>query len=679
MECNKDEAIRAKQIAEKKMETNDFDGARKFALIAQNLCPELENITHLLSICNVHCSAQKKIFAAEKDWYSILQVEKMADELTVRKQYRRLALFLHPDKNRFPGAESAFKLICEANAILSDPTKKTVYDSKIRAATVRSAPVNPPPHMTHTYQYNKQYGAQPNVSNGFSSLNQSQTAQPSFPVRQEMFWTSCAFCSVKYQYSRNLKNTMLKCQHCMKSFMGYEITTQSVPTGGPKWVPPNAHTVPVKPGVPNPGKFSTGVKNDYVGSSVSREASQWCASRKAARAEAGVSKSTQVESAPKMGLDRKGKKVNDFNVKSSCNGDVENKESISEKNGGRKRGRKRVVESSSESSDTSSDSELEDVKDSNSGPSNVHFVRRSSRKRQNVIYAEGHEDDDDAGNQNGTADPEESARAENVDLDEKVKGDDAIVIESDSEENPDKDICDCEDPEFNDFDKVREEGCFSVNQFWACYDEADGMPRFYAKVKKVCASPFELIITWLEADPIDEAHAKWIEEELPVGCGGFKLGDTITTSSRLTFSHQMHCEKGKKRGSLIVYPRKGQVWAIFKDWDMNWISDGDRKYKYEVVEILSNFDAVDGVKVCYLDKVNGFVSIFQRSGTNSFLVGLNELYKFSHSIYCYKMTGSERDGVPVGSFELDPASLPLNPDDLYYPGKIKTGTKKTGP
>ncbi|PIN22963.1 hypothetical protein CDL12_04315 [Handroanthus impetiginosus] len=165
MECNKDEAVRAKEIAEKKMENNDFEGARKIALKAQNLYPELENITQLLSICEVHCSASNRLLGSEKDWYGILQVEKLADELMVKKQYRRLALILHPDKNRFPGAEAAFKLICEANAVLSDPAKKSLYDSKIKVS-VRSAPVNPPhhqinknsqPNKIHFYEINLLY------------------------------------------------------------------------------------------------------------------------------------------------------------------------------------------------------------------------------------------------------------------------------------------------------------------------------------------------------------------------------------------------------------------------------------------------------------------------------------------------------------------------------------------
>ncbi|KAL6519188.1 hypothetical protein OROGR_018508 [Orobanche gracilis] len=744
MECNKDEAVRAREIAEKKMGNNDFEGARKIALKAQNLYPELENISQLLSICDVHCAAQTRIFAAEKDWYGILRVAKFADESTVRKQYRRLALYLHPDKNRFPGAEAAFKLICEANAVLSDSTKKSIYDSKIRV-TVRSAPVIPPPHtMNKTYQFNKQYGVQNNVPNGLGSLNQHQATQSGFSIRQEMFVTSCPFCSVKHQHPRTLLNMMVNCQHCLKNFIGYDLgVAQGIPVG-PKWVPPTAHTVPVRPGLSqsagfqataasNPGKFPMGVKSG-VGSSVSQEASQWRASRKTVEPKPGVPKS---RSAAEVSGDTKGKEADNCNVNPShgqkegtaCNRDANSRETGHLRNKSKKKGRKRVVESS-ESCDTSSDSDIEDVtikNDWKSGPSHTHLVRRSSRKRQNVSYAERNDDDDDdvlpsplktsdgnkvsecIGNeqkdalggeqhskhesQNGTVHPEESVRAKDVDFDQKVKGKgksddlsgdgaDAIVNESDSDSDAAKDICNCEDPEFSDFDKDRDESNFSANQFWACYDTADGMPRFYAKVKKVSASPFGLSLTWLEADPMDEAHMKWLNADLPVGCGTFKLGEHGFSSSHITFSHQVLFQKGK-RGSLTIYPKVGEVWALFKDWDLNWSSNPEnhRKYKYEIVEVLLDFVTVDGIKVCYLAKVTGFVSLFQRSSkneTNSFLIRPNELYKFSHLVPCYKMTGDERQGVPAGSFELDPASLPLNPDDLYYPGKAMMDSGKLG-
>ncbi|GAB2266288.1 hypothetical protein Dimus_001305 [Dionaea muscipula] len=111
MNCNKEEAVRAKGIAEMKLESRDFVGARKFALKAQQLYPDLDNISQLLCVCDVHWSAQNKMSGNESDWYGILQVEQTADETLIKKQYRKFALLLHPDKNKISGAEAAFKLI----------------------------------------------------------------------------------------------------------------------------------------------------------------------------------------------------------------------------------------------------------------------------------------------------------------------------------------------------------------------------------------------------------------------------------------------------------------------------------------------------------------------------------------------------------------------------------------
>ncbi|XP_050875319.1 uncharacterized protein LOC127078952 [Lathyrus oleraceus] len=67
------------------------------------------------------------------DWYGILQTEKLSEEAVIRKQYRKLALLLHPDKNKFAGAEAAFKLIGEANGVLNDQTKRILHNMKVRA------------------------------------------------------------------------------------------------------------------------------------------------------------------------------------------------------------------------------------------------------------------------------------------------------------------------------------------------------------------------------------------------------------------------------------------------------------------------------------------------------------------------------------------------------------------
>src|SRR5436190_14610077 len=64
-----------------------------------------------------------------KDYYQILGVDKKASQKEIKKAFRKLAVKYHPDKN--PGnkeAENKFKLINEANEVLSDPEKRKKYD-----------------------------------------------------------------------------------------------------------------------------------------------------------------------------------------------------------------------------------------------------------------------------------------------------------------------------------------------------------------------------------------------------------------------------------------------------------------------------------------------------------------------------------------------------------------------
>ncbi|KAK7303743.1 hypothetical protein RJT34_14656 [Clitoria ternatea] len=62
------------------------------------------------------------------DWYCILGVEENAGVNTIRKQYHKLALKLHPDKNQHPKAEIAFKLVSEAYMCLCDAAKRKAFD-----------------------------------------------------------------------------------------------------------------------------------------------------------------------------------------------------------------------------------------------------------------------------------------------------------------------------------------------------------------------------------------------------------------------------------------------------------------------------------------------------------------------------------------------------------------------
>nr|CAD7200562.1 unnamed protein product [Timema douglasi] len=93
-----------------------------------------------------------------KDYYEILGVTKDATDGDLKKAYKKLALQLHPDKNKCPGAAEAFKAIGNAVAVLTDVEKRKQYDTygsdEERMAAQR-----------HNHEYNREY----NYTRGFEA------------------------------------------------------------------------------------------------------------------------------------------------------------------------------------------------------------------------------------------------------------------------------------------------------------------------------------------------------------------------------------------------------------------------------------------------------------------------------------------------------------------------------
>lgn len=67
---------------------------------------------------------------AKRDYYEILGIDRNADEATIKRAYRELAMNYHPDRNPGdPHAVERMKEINEAYAVLSDAQRRQRYDT----------------------------------------------------------------------------------------------------------------------------------------------------------------------------------------------------------------------------------------------------------------------------------------------------------------------------------------------------------------------------------------------------------------------------------------------------------------------------------------------------------------------------------------------------------------------
>ncbi|KAM0934875.1 putative DnaJ domain, Chaperone J-domain superfamily [Dioscorea sansibarensis] len=220
------------------------------------------------------------------------------------------------------------------------------------------------------------------------------------------------------------------------------------------------------------------------------------------------------------------------------------------------------------------------------------------------------------------------------------------------------------DPDFYNFDGDRSENSFSDEEIWAVYDNEDGMPRFYALVQEVVSvEPFKIRIGFLNSKSNYEfGQLNWVGSGFAKTCGNFRIGRYEINDTVNIFSHKVRWEKGL-RGGVKIVPRRGDVWALYKNWSPNWNEDTaeDVIYKYEMVEVLDDYNEHQGVYVMPLLKVAGFKTVFHRHLDHRKVrrIAKKEMFRFSHQVPAYVLTGKEADNAPKGCLELDPAATPM--------------------
>lgn len=552
MECNRDEATRAKEIAENKFSSKDINGAKKFALKAQSLYPDLDGISQLLATLDIYIAAETKI-NGESDFYGILGVDPLADDDTVRKHYRKL-LFLHPDKNKSVGADGAFKYISEAWSCLSDKTTRTNYDQKRSGG--KTAP----------------------GQNGFHNFTKSKTSRAKGATSgvKETFWTVCHGCKMQYEYLRVYLHQNLQCPNCREPFLAMETAA------------------------PNTGVFTKGFKSRRFKSN--------------GRQKSTSQTSVQWDQAATV-VQRTYEKVK--REREEAQAAVKREEALRRKKQS-KRGNFVSVKRE-EKVDSSVDIRSQLVKK----------ARNEIRKKLNELRS-----------------------ATTVDSKKEIRVD--LVCEDLKKNAVEPRVIDVPDPDFYNFDRKRCETCFKEGDIWAAYDDDDGMPRHHAVIRKVNSSvdPFKIKLCWLNS----------VTEDGPKPFGEFRLGKHETVSAVNLFSHKVNFTKSEN-GILQIYPQKGDVWALYRNWSPEWNEEtpNEVKHKYEIVEI-DEYDEETGFTVTQLVKVAGFKTVFHRQiNPNPKAVRVipeSEIFRFSHQIPSRLLTGQESRNAPKGCCELDPAATP---------------------
>lgn len=199
---------------------------------------------------------------------------------------------------------------------------------------------------------------------------------------------------------------------------------------------------------------------------------------------------------------------------------------------------------------------------------------------------------------------------------------------------------------------------------WAVYDNEDGMPRHYAMIHNVISlNPFKLRMSWLTSvTHRGMGHVSWFSGGFSKTCGEFAISRAEICNSVDFFSHNVRWVKRTTK-IIEILPRKGDVWALYRNWSPEWneLTEDEVIHKYDMVEVLEDYDEELGIIVIPLVKVAGFKAVFHQHFDPREIrrIPKEEMSRFSHQVPSRLLTGQEGPKSVKGCRQLDPAAIPL--------------------
>lgn len=138
MECNKEEGLRALDMAKQHLGKEDYERALKMIDKAERLYPQVEGSQPVRTVARICFREQtERIDQKQPNWYKILDVSQNATSSDIKKAYHQLAKMAHPDKTGgLPGSDRAFGVVKKAFDVLHDATQRRQVDLLLSRGSV---------------------------------------------------------------------------------------------------------------------------------------------------------------------------------------------------------------------------------------------------------------------------------------------------------------------------------------------------------------------------------------------------------------------------------------------------------------------------------------------------------------------------------------------------------------
>ncbi|XP_050228416.1 uncharacterized protein LOC126677700 [Mercurialis annua] len=617
---NQEEALRLKSIAESNYKDSHLKTALKYAKKAHKLSPNLEGLSSMLTSFKIlrAGAANSDDF---RDWYKVLQVEPFSHANTIKKQYKKLALVLHPDKNPFLGCEDAFKLVGEGFRVLSDKIRRKEYDMRLRI---------------------KLQDERVSISND----------------GDETFWTACLRCRLLHQFERKYVGNVLICPSCKQGFEAVEVVEKTENDNGVRV------SERLKRKVAAYEEQKMGRVEELRSGDLRKKASSGDAQ-------------FQSRKAKGVNLEEKEGGFGEWSGERLRGGGLRKRMSTVEEVLKRSKPKKVIF---ADETMTLAEMLLDAKKKVLQQKAKFKEKQKDGAKNSNEKEKEKLDVLEKLSNMKSKkSEASKKSVATVLEVKDSVHKSSDLEIESWSRSrksaswsierhtnlsNGDLEVVDTEDLDLHDFDMDRAGNKFKKGQVWAIYDD-EGLPRRYGLIDDVVSmNRFLIKLIWLDRQSnADEGAICWEKMGFRICSGRFKISRRTTINSLNIFSHVVDCER-EAREVFRIFPKKGSVWALHNEMHLGAEErnvSASNKQCYEVALFLTTYSEMYGMSMAYLVKVDGFNSVFTRREIGSHAIrwlGKDDVRLLSHQIPARKLSNDEVPDLFKDCWELDPELLP---------------------